>query len=52
MEAEAQTILRRMDDVNRFRRFTLHAAKVRGEWDLVAAAFDLRRLQAMALALR
>ena len=36
-----------------FRRFMLRGvAKVRGEWDLVAAAFNLRRLQAMELALR
>jgi hypothetical protein len=36
-----------------FRRFMLRGvAKVRGEWDLVAAAFNLRRLQAMALPLR
>jgi hypothetical protein len=29
-------------------RFTLGAlAKVRGEWDLVCAAFDLRRLRAL-----
>lgn len=36
-----------------FRRFMLRGvAKVRGEWDLVAAAFNLRRLQALALALR
>jgi transposase len=32
-----------------FRRFMLRGkAKVRGEWDLVSAAFNLRRLQAMA----
>jgi hypothetical protein len=36
----------------RFRRFMLRGvANVRGEWDLVAAAFNLRRLQAMQLAL-
>jgi hypothetical protein len=36
-----------------FRRFMLRGAvKVRGEWDLVTAAFNLRRLQAMALAVR
>lgn len=35
-----------------FRRFMLRgAAKVRGEWDLVAAAFNLRRLRVMKLAL-
>jgi transposase len=34
-----------------FRRFMLRGkAKVRGEWDLVSAAFNLRRLQAMTLA--
>ncbi len=34
-----------------FRRFMLRGkAKVRGEWDLVAAAFNLRRLRAMTLA--
>lgn len=33
-----------------FRRFMLRGkAKVRGEWDLVSAAFNLRRLQAMTL---
>ena len=36
-----------------FRRFMLRGVvKVRGEWDLVAAAFNLRRLQVMQLALR
>lgn len=36
-----------------FRRFMLRGvAKVRGEWDLVTAAFNLRRLQRMHLALR
>jgi transposase len=34
-----------------FRRFMLRGAvKVRGEWDLVSAAFNLRRLQVMKLA--
>lgn len=33
-----------------FRRFMLRGvAKVRGEWDLVGAACDLRRGQALAL---
>jgi len=32
-----------------FRRFTLRGmAKVRGEWDLVCAAFNRRRLRAFA----
>jgi hypothetical protein len=35
----------------RFRRFALRGlAKLRGEWDLVCAAFDLRRLCAHAVA--
>jgi len=34
-----------------FRRFMLHGlAKVHGEWDLVCAAFNLRRLRAFAVA--
>jgi len=34
-----------------FRRFMLRGrAKVRGEWDLVGAAFNLRRLRAFAVA--
>ena len=34
-----------------FRRFMLRGvAKVRGEWDLVCAAFNLRRLRAIAVA--
>jgi len=33
------------------RRFMLRGvAKVRGEWDLVCAAFNLRRLRAIAVA--
>jgi len=34
-----------------FRRFMLRGlAKVHGEWDLVCAAFNLRRLHAFAVA--
>ncbi len=33
-----------------FRRFMLRGvAQVRGEWDLVCAAFSLRRLRALAV---